>query len=283
MKRRCCIVLCLALAAVGLVAAGREPATVEATLARAERIRSPELDYAAEFRLEVTSPDTTWKQRSAVYSMIAHGKHHSLVLMREPASLYPGVLLIARGKYWLQLPRSSKPFQLSPRHVLNGDVAYGDLARGSLTDFYEARLDGEEEIDGRPCRRIELTRTNNLGMYARIVCWIDKKQWRYRKFAYYGGTGALMKTARYLDYRRTEIGARVMRIEVDNHIRPGERTVMTFENLRAFDSAGLSFERDAIAAFRDAARPDEGDETQRDVEQIRDRLRAGAGPQEPPR
>jgi outer membrane lipoprotein-sorting protein len=222
-------------------------------LRRAEEVRSPEIDYAVEFVLKATDPASSWKERTASYMMIAHGKDYSLVMMREPSQFYPGTLLIAKGFYWLLLPRSEKAFQLAPRHVLNGDISNGDLARGNLLAFYEVRLQGEATIRGEPCCHLELTRTTNLAMYKKIHAWITKKDYRPWRFHYYGETGALLKVADYEDYRETALGIRSMRIRVQNKIRPGEETVPTFSNLRQIDASVLDFTRQGLPAFRNAA------------------------------
>ncbi len=222
-------------------------------LRRAEEVRSPEIDYAVEFVLKATDPASSWKERTAAYMMIAHGKDYSLVMMREPSQFYPGTLLIAKGFYWLLLPRSEKAFQLAPRHILNGDIANGDLARGNLLTFYEARLQGEATIRGEPCWHLELTRTTNLAMYKKIHAWITKKDYRPWRFHYYGETGLLLKVADYEDYRETELGIRSMRIRVQNKVRPGEETVLTFSNLRKIDASVLDYTREGLPAFRNAA------------------------------
>ena len=249
----------VALAFAGLLcwttaAAAASPPDARTILRRAEAVRSPDLDYAVDFRLDVTDPGSVWKRRHAEYTLIAHGKDHSLVVMREPEQFHPGALLITNGLYWLLLPRSEKPFQLSPRHVLNGDISNGDLARGNLLLHYEPTLDGEETVGIEPCYVLELERVRNLGIYRRIRAWITKDGFRPKKFEYYGETSALLKVATYEDYREGAIGMRSMRIQVDNQIRPGERTVLTFRDLRRFDSSRLDFSRDALVALRDAFR-----------------------------
>ncbi len=221
-------------------------------LRRAEKVRNPELDYAVDFRLVVLDPSAVWKERTALYTMIARGKDHSLVVMREPEQFHPGTLLIAEGLYWLLLPRSERPFQLSPRHVLNGDISNGDLARGNLLTHYEVRLDGEEQVRGEDCYRLELARTRNLGLYRRIRAWITREGFRPKQFEYYGETGEPLKLAQYEDYRQSAIGLRPMRIEVANRVRPTERSVLTFDNLRKIDASGIAFTREALASVRDA-------------------------------
>jgi hypothetical protein len=237
------------LAAAGTLA-GDDGATI---LARAEKVRSPELDYTVDFRLDVTDPASPFQERFAAYTMIAQGKDRSLVLMREPVPFHPGVLLIADGLYWLLLPRSSTPIQLSPRQVLSGDIANGDLARGNLEAHYAARLDGEEPLDGEACWRLELERKSARGMYARIRAWVAQAGYRPRKFEYYGETGALIKVATYGDYREGALGLRPMRIEVRDAARPAEKTTLTFSNLRPIDASRLPLTRHDLVVYRDAA------------------------------
>jgi len=236
------------------------PTQADEILRRAEEIRSPDLDYAANFVLHVVDPTTSWKEREAEYSLIAHGKDQTMVLMRRPRQFYPGTLLITHGLYWLLLPRAEKPFQLSPRHVLNGDISNGDLARGNLVAYYRPSLGGSEKLGDVDAWRLLLTRTRNLGMYKRILCWIAKDDYRPLKFEYFGETDNLLKVAHYEDYRDGPIGVRSMRIVVENTVRPGEHTTLTFSNLRRFDSSAIDFSREGLPALRDAALSLAGDE-----------------------
>jgi outer membrane lipoprotein-sorting protein len=231
-------------------------ASLDATeiLRRAEEVRSPDLDYAVDFTLEVVSPDSAWKQRRAAYSMIAHGKNQSLVLMREPKSFYSGSLLIQDGSYWLLLPQAGVPFQLSPRNVLEGDVANGDLARGNLLDDYAPRLLASDRFRGEECYVLELLRAKPRALSPRIVCWVSRKRFLPRRFDYYGETGQLLRVAYYEDYRQGPVGLRSMRIVVDDQVHPGERTTMTFSDLRRFDVSRFKFTLEGLIAFRDAAK-----------------------------
>jgi hypothetical protein len=86
------------------------------------------------------------------------------------------------------------------------------------------------------------------------VAWIDRENFRPRRFRYFGNNGTPLKTADYLDYREGELGIRSMRIEIENHTRASERTTLAFDTLRRFDASGLSFTKEGLVAFRDAAR-----------------------------
>jgi len=236
------------------------PTRADEILRKAEEIRSPDMDYAVDFVLHAVDPGTTWKEREAEYSLIAHGKDQTLVLMRRPHQFYPGTLLITHGLYWLLLPRAERPFQLSPRHVLNGDISNGDLARGNLVAYYRPSLGGSEKLGDVDAWRLLLTRTRNLGMYKRILCWIAKDDYRPLKFEYFGETDNLLKVAHYEDYRDGPIGVRSMRIVVENTVRPGEHTILTFSNLRRFDASAIDFSREGLPEVRDTILSLAGDE-----------------------
>jgi len=151
------------------------------------------------------------------------------------------------------LPRSQRPLQLSPRHILNGDIANGDLTRSNLLDDYVPRRVGEEKIDGQNYWKLELNRKRNRAMHPRILCWISKRNHRLKRFDFYGETDVLVKVARYEEYRKTAIGWRSMRIEVENKARPGQTSTLTFSDLRKLDSSGVVYTREAMLAFRDTA------------------------------
>jgi hypothetical protein len=176
-----------------------------------------------------------------------------MVLMLTPEAFYGGTMLIREGAYWLLLPRATRTFQLSAEQVLRGDIANGDLARANLLLDYVPRVDGEEVIESDRCWRLDLTPSSAAMRYSRILMWVAKKGFLPRKFEFYGLTGARLKTAFYGDYRKTPLGLRSMRLEIDN---PGEmqrKTTMVFSDLRRIDATPIAFTSEGMMIFRDAA------------------------------
>jgi outer membrane lipoprotein-sorting protein len=248
--------LSLAFMASAPVAGRSDPAppAAEEILKRAEEIRSPDLDYAVDLTLVVRDPNSFWKERSASYTMVAHGKDHSFILMREPRQFHPGTLLIMNNLYWMLYPRAEKPLQLSSQQILSGDVSNGDLARGNLLKHYHVRVVGEETVEQDPCWVLELTRADYVANYPRIKYWVTRKKFQPRRFEYYGETERLLKIVLYDNYRKGPLGTRPMRIEVRAQAQPSETTTMTFTDLRRIDVTGLTFDLPGLTAFRDAAR-----------------------------
>ena len=238
---------------VGAPAAASPPDAHE-ILRRVEAVRNPAVDYAVDFTLEVANPGTAWKERRASYSMIARGKDDSFIVLREPRDFHSATVLIHDGSYWLLLPAASTPLQLSPRNILDGDIANGDLARGNLLSDFTPHLVGIERVREEDCFVLELERAARRALSPRIVCRISVKRFLPRQFDYYGETGRLLRVATYEDYRKGPLGLRAMRIVVDNHVRPGERTTMSFTNLRRFDASRFRFTVEGLTALRDAAK-----------------------------
>lgn len=261
------MVLLLGLALVlSAPARARGPEAVE-ILRRAEEVRSPDIDYAARFTLGVLDQYTPGVERKTAYRMIAHGKNSTLALMLTPSQFFGGTLLITHGEFWLLLPRAEKAFQLTGAQVLRGDISNGDLARANLLESYDPRLEGEGRIDGERCWGLDLTRTRTAASYPRLRVWVSKKGFLPKKLEYYGMTGALLKTARYGEFRKGPIGLRPMRIELEEATGTGGKTTMIFSDLRKIDASQISFRPEGMARFRDAAfaaRKPAGDEV--DVE-----------------
>jgi hypothetical protein len=213
------------------------------------------LNYTADFTIAVEGESSgTPLRRTTSYTLIAQGRDRSLVLMREPRQFYPGTLLIVDGAYWLLFPRSDRPLQLTARHMLDGDIANGDLTRGNLLARYDPRLDGSETIDGDECWILELTRRDARALHPRVRVWVARRDLRPVRFDYYGETGQRLKTARYEDYRRGDLGFRSHRMVVDSTSGRRERTTLTFTDLRRIDPGHLPFDQRQLASVRDAAR-----------------------------
>jgi outer membrane lipoprotein-sorting protein len=239
------------LVAIGPVKA--TPPGAEQILTKAEEIRNPDLDYAVDFTIHTETRGATVSERDTSYSMIASGKDRTVILLRSPDELYGALVLMANGTYWMLLPKTSKPWELSAAQMINGDLATGDLARADLTRGYTATLSGEEPIDGAACWRLELHSTSSTARYTRIVYWVAKKRFLPRRLEHYGRMGRLIKIVRYGNFRKGALGLRSMRLDIESIGEWKEESTLSFANLREIDSASMSFTPDGMIAFRDAA------------------------------
>lgn len=233
-----------------VVAAAPDAAKI---LRRAEEVRNPDLDFAVDFTIRSVSGREKPYAWDASYSMLAHRKERTIILMRSPSSFYGGLVLMAEGRYWMLLPRATRPLELSAAQVLRGDVSSGDLARTDLTRGYGVVLGAEEILDGEPCWRLELARSDPTARYARIVYWVAKKGHLPRRLDYYGNTSRLLRSVGLSDYRSGPLGLRSMRLDIASFGDWEDRTVLTFSNLRRIRPSEVEFRAESMDALRRAA------------------------------
>jgi hypothetical protein len=241
------------LLAILILLAGAKAPSAEQILRRAEDVRNPSLAYAVDFTIHGVSRGEKAAERDASYSMIASGKDRTVILMKTPAELFGALVLMADDRYWMLLPRASRPWELSAAQMLAGDIATGDLARSNLTKGYRVSLAGDDLAEGEPCWRLELQAQTEREHYARIVYWVAKTGFRPKKLEHYGHSGKLMKVVAYGDYRKGPLGVRPMRLQVESLDEWKEASTLSFANLRKVDPAPVSFTADGMIPFRNAA------------------------------
>jgi hypothetical protein len=246
------------LLAILILLAGSKAPGADQILRRAEDVRNPSLSYSVDFTIHGVSRGEKAAERDASYSMIADGKDRTVILMKSPAELFGALVLMADDRYWMLLPRASRPWELSAAQMLAGDIATGDLARSNLTKGYRVNLSGDDVTDGEPCWRLELRAETDREHYARIVYWVAKTGFRPKKLEHYGRNGKLMKVVAYGDYRKGPLGVRSMRLSIESLDEWKEDSTLSFANLRKIDAAPVSFTAEGMIPFRDAAFAAEG-------------------------
>jgi outer membrane lipoprotein-sorting protein len=113
--------------------------------------------------------------------------------------------------------------------LMGSDFSYGDASENpSMADDYEAVIEGEEELDGRPTIVLHLTaRRDDLAYPSRRI-WVDSERWVPLKEERFARSGKLLKTATLGDVR--QIGDRwyPFRLELDNALQNDTRTTLQF-------------------------------------------------------
>jgi len=141
---------------------------------------------------------------------------------------------------WIYMPSASRPIRISPLQRLMGQASNGDVARTSFTvDYVPAGIaeDGEAWV-------LDLAAKDPSVAYNRVRLWVDKTSFEPRRADFYVVSGKLIKRALYhLD------GRSVTRIEIDDLLRPGNRTVMRYANLAGHDNPDRMFTKDALSQW----------------------------------
>ncbi len=111
---------------------------------------------------------------------------------------------------WMFFPDAEEIIKISG-HMLNqgmmgSDFSYQDIMESDkLTDLYDFKIIGEEEIDGRPCYVLEgVAREGVKVSYYRRVSWIDKERFIGLKEELYTQSGKLLKETKLNEVREIE-------------------------------------------------------------------------------
>jgi len=148
--------------------------------------------------------------RKITKTMIAlSDKKDSLVEFTNPQDR--GTKFLKReNDLWMFFPDAEDIVKISG-HMLNqgmmgSDFSYQDIMESDkLTDLYDFKIIGEEEIDGRPCYVLEgVAREGVKVSYYRRVSWVDKERFIGLKEELYAQSGKLLKETKLNEVREIE-------------------------------------------------------------------------------
>lgn len=219
--------------------------SVLATTAAAEMPTADEIlakidsNLVFETRTATVTMTVEGKRRTRVYSMqiFGRGETDSAIEYTEPAREKGTRMLKLGDEMWLYLPLVDRIQKISGHMLRQGmmgsDLSYEDLMSSEeLRERYEARVLGEEEADGRPCFKLELTATDESVAYPRRVSWIDEELYVPLKQELYALSGLLLKTWTMGEVREFEGGRRFpTRMEVEDHLKQDSRTILEFGDI----------------------------------------------------
>lgn len=111
---------------------------------------------------------------------------------------------------WMFFPDAEDIIKISG-HMLNqgmmgSDFSYQDIMESDkLTDLYDFKIIGEEEIDGRPCYVLEgVAREGVKVSYYRRVSWVDKERFIGLQEELYTQSGKLLKETKLNEVQEIE-------------------------------------------------------------------------------
>lgn len=216
-------------------------------LARVDQYRSPLESFAVDVDLTAYTPDN--RSESSKFRVYGKGTDKSIVEFVAPATEKGKFLLMLRDVMWIYIPSASKPIRISPLQRLMGQASNGDVARTSFSVDYNVTGTTEEEWDGKRAWVLELAAKDPAVTYARVKLWVDKKNHEPLRADFYVVSGKLVKRAFYRDFT-VMAGRRVVSgIEIDDLLRPGNRTVMHYANLVARDNPDKMYTKDSLGKW----------------------------------
>ena len=220
--------------------AAEDPAAI---LARVDTFRNPLSAFSIDVDLTSITPDG--RHESSKFRVYGRGSDKSVVEFVAPATEKGKYLLMLRDAMWIYMPSASRPIRISPLQRLMGQASNGDVARTNFTVDYNA-VGMAEEGDAWV---IELAAKDPSVAYNRVRLWVDKKTNEPRRADFYVVSGKLIKRATFSEYGQMNGRRAVTAIEIDDLLKPGNRTVMRYANLAARDNPEKMYTKDALGKW----------------------------------
>jgi outer membrane lipoprotein-sorting protein len=185
--------------------------------------------------VDLTSTTPNGHSESSKFRVYGKGSDRSVVEFTAPQTEKGKYLLMLRDAMWIYMPSASRPIRISPLQRLMGQASNGDVARTSFDVDYTQQAvaeDGDAYV-------LDLAAKDPSIAYNRVRLWVDKNTYAPRRADFYVVSGKLIKRATYHGES----------IEIDDLLRPGNRTVMRYSNRAARDNPDRMFTKDALGKW----------------------------------
>jgi len=207
----------------------------------ADRYRRPGESFV--WKITITSREG--KKAPAVdgFEVYVKGGGRSFVKFVAPPRNVGRSLLALGRDLWIYLPDAGKPVRIPLSQRLVGQVANGDIARADYAGDYDATLVGEEPVEGIACHVLELKARTKEVTYAGIKYWVSRDGRRPVKAEYYAGTGTLLKTGLFDQFKESSGRPLATRLTLIDAIRKDRTSVLDYGEITLRDLPEKYFDK----------------------------------------
>jgi outer membrane lipoprotein-sorting protein len=178
-------------------------------------------------------------RRTRTYEMVSYGRGQTDSAMEyvSPARDKGTRMLKLGDELWLYLPAVDKVQKISGHMLRDGmmgsDLSYEDMMTSAeLRKAYDAKVVGEETIDGAACWKVELKAKDDTVSYPRRVSWISKDALIPVKQELYALSGMLLKTWAMSDVQEFPGGRRFPnKMLITDNVKKESSTRLEFKEL----------------------------------------------------
>lgn len=222
--------------------------TPDELVARADEIRSPQLDYTVD--VAVTSVSSGGEKKKAGYEVLIKGRDRTIIKTLSPEIDRGRTLLMLGTDLWAFLPDVSKPIRISLQQRLIGDVANGDIARANFSGDYKASFSKTETRESKDYHVLELTAISDKVTYSRVLYWIGKNNYRPYKAEFYAISGRLLKTCFFEGYKTLAGAQRPSRLVLKDPLEKERLSIIEYSNMQVTDLPEKFFSKDYMKKFK---------------------------------
>lgn len=177
-------------------------------------------------------------QRTVEFKNWSLGKDFALTLITAPAK-EAGQTFLKRGtEMWNWNPSINRLIKLPPSMMSQGwmgsDYTNDDILKeSSVVNDYTHSFDGEENIGGRDCFRIQMVSKEDAAViWGSQLRWIDKKDFLLMKAELYDEDGELVRTETGSDIKIMDGRNIPTKLELQPADEPGNKTVVIITEIK---------------------------------------------------
>ncbi|MBA2320957.1 MAG: outer membrane lipoprotein-sorting protein [Deltaproteobacteria bacterium] len=177
------------------------------------------------------------RPREYTMQVWAQGNDQAAIETLEPVRNKGDKYLRMGDEMWSYYPSVEKTNKISGHMLRQGlagtDVSYEDMMSSTkLREQYTAKVLGSEQVNGRPCWKLELVAKDQTVTYAKRVSWIDAETFIPLKQELYALSGLLLKTWEMSEVQ--DFGGRKYptKMVVSDKVQEGTSTTMILSDLK---------------------------------------------------
>jgi outer membrane lipoprotein-sorting protein len=213
-------------------------------LEKADQVRFPNRGF--EVSVTITSTGGNASPEPRKYRILSKGNDNTIIMATEPAEERGQILLMKGHDLWIFLPTVSQPVRLGLAQRLTGQVANGDLARANFSGDYQPSLIRTEKIGDQSMYVLELTAVDRSVTYHRVLYWVREADYWPQKAEFYSLSNRLLKTCLYEDSRPLGGRPRPTRLVMQDALRSGEESILSYADMRLRDLPDKVFTKDYL-------------------------------------
>ena len=189
--------------------------------------------------------------RDRSYEMISYGRGEEDAAMEYVAPARDkGTRMLKLGdELWIYMPNVDRVQKISGHMLRQGmmgsDLSYEDMmASRQMRKQYNAKVTGEQVVDGHACWTLELLAKNDSVTYPKRVTAVDKQTFIPLKQDLYALSGMLLKTWTMADVKELAGGRKFpTRMTVQDHVKKQSVTTVEFKSIEF----GVEFPREVFS------------------------------------
>lgn len=194
-------------------------------------LKRVENNLSSENRIFESSMTIRGSRTSRIITSRTHvaGEKQSFTEYLSPPREQGTKMLKLENQLWIYSPSTDRTIQISGhmlrQSVMGSDLSYEDMMEDrKLTDIYNAKIEGDEMIDGRKTWILALTaKVTDVAYYSRKM-WIDAERYVPLKEELYARSGQLLKRTTLTDVAQIDSRWFPMTVVYKDMLKQGEGT-----------------------------------------------------------